>query len=84
MDHLTTQLADRLKKDPAMLQALMQSADGKALMKRLTQSDRGAELQHAAQAAVQGNTAQLADMIRRIMSSPDGAALVSRINQAIK
>lgn len=84
MDHLTIQLAERLKKNPAILHALMQSADGKALMQRLTQADRGAELQKAAQAAAQGDTAQLSDMIRAIMSSPDGAALIARINQAIK
>ena len=50
----------------------------------LTQGDRGAGLQQAAQAAAQGNPAQITEMVNRLMQSPEGAALVERINRAVQ
>lgn len=84
MDEMTARLAQQLKNDPAMLQALMQSRDGQMLMQLLTQGDRGAGLQKAVQAAAKGNPAEMTAMVNRIMQSPEGAALVERINKAVQ
>lgn len=83
MDDMTARLAQQLKNNPAMLRSLMQSRDGQMLMQMLTQGDRGAGLQRAAQEAAQGNPAEMASMIQRIMQSPEGAALVDRISKAV-
>lgn len=84
MDDMMARLANQLKSNPAMLRSLMQSADGQKLLQLLTQSDRGAGLQQAVQSAMQGNTTQMTDMVKRIMDSPDGAALIERINKAVQ
>ena len=84
MDEKTTRLAEQLKKDPAMLRALMQSQDGQTLMRMLTQGDQGAGLQRAVQSAVRGDTAQMVQMVNKIMQSPGGAELVDRINRAVQ
>ena len=79
-----TALAEQLKRDPAALRALMQSPDGQALIQMLTQGDRGASLQRAAQAAARGNPGEMMQMMRQVMSTAEGAALVERINQAMQ
>ena len=84
MDENTARLANELRQNPAMLQSLMRSSDGQALLRMLTQKDQGAGLQKAVQSAMRGDTTQMADMVRQIMQSPDGARLVERINQATK
>ena len=82
MDDNTARLAQQLRQNPAMLQSLMRSSDGQALMRMLTQQDQGAGLQQAVQAAMKGDTTKMTEMIHSIMRSPDGTALVERINQA--
>ena len=84
MDEKMAQMAEHLKQNPAMLKNLMQSRDGQALMRMLTQQDQGASLQKAAQSAAKGDPAELARMVAKMMQSPDGAALVERINKAIQ
>ena len=84
MDEKMVQMAEHLKQNPAMLKNLMQSRDGQALMRMLTQQDQGASLQKAAQSAAKGDPAELARMVTKVMQSPDGAALVERINKAIQ
>jgi len=84
MDEKTARLAEQLKNNPAILNSLMQSRDGRMLMQMLTQNDRGAALQQAIQSAVRGNTAQMTDMVQGIMRSPEGAALVNRIQQTLQ
>lgn len=83
MNDMTAKLANQLKSNPAALRSLMQSPDGQALLRMLTQGDQGAGLQQAAQAAAKGNPAQITEMINRLMQSPEGAALVERINKAV-
>ena len=84
MDEKMAQMAEHLKQNPAMLKNLMQSRDGQALMRMLTQQDQGASLQKAAQSAAKGDPAELARMVTKMMPNPDGAALVARINEAIQ
>lgn len=84
MDENTARLANELRQNPAMLQSLMRSSDGQALLRMLTQKDQGAGLQQAVQSAVKGDTTKMVEMIRGLVNSPDGAALVERINQATR
>lgn len=84
MDNMTSQLAEQLKRNPAMLQSLMRSKDGQRLIQMLTQNDHGAGLQKAAQAASAGDTAQMIEMVQKIMQSPEGAALAEKINRAVQ
>ena len=53
-------------------------------MRMLTQGDRGASLQRAAQSAARGSTAELAQLVNRVMQSSDGAEVVRRINQQLQ
>ncbi|MDY3984714.1 hypothetical protein [Dysosmobacter sp.] len=84
MDEKMQRMMEQLQRDPSAIQGLMQSRDGQALLRMLTQQDQGASLQRAAQSAVKGDTTQLARMVTQVMQSPDGAALVERINKAIR
>ena len=84
MDEQTARMIQQLKSNPAMLQALMQSRDGQALMRMPTQQDQGASLQRAVQSAARGDTAEMAQMVQKLMQSPDGAELINRINQATR
>ena len=84
MDEQTKRMMQQLKADPAMLQSLMQSRDGQALLGMLSGGDQGASLQKAAQSSARGNPAELMRMMNQVMQSPAGAELVQRINQSIK
>ena len=100
MDEKSAQMAEQLRKNPAMLKSLMQSRDGQTLMRMLTQDDGGAGLrnalspgmwrdiqagvQRAGQAAARGDTSAMGQMVNQIMQSPEGAALVERINKAVQ
>ena len=82
MDEQTKRMIQQLKANPAMLQSLMQSRDGQTLMQALTRPDNGAGLQRAVQAAMQGNTAGMAELVNRVAQSPEGAALLERISRS--
>ena len=84
MDEKSAQMAEQLRKNPAMLKSLMQSRDGQTLMQMLTQGDRGAGLQRAVQSAAKGDTTAMVQMVNQIMQSPEGAELVERINKAVQ
>lgn len=84
MDEKTARMVEQLRANPAMLQGLMQSRDGQALMQMLTQNDRGAGLQRAVQSATKGDPSEMVRMMNQIMQSPGGAELVQRINKAIQ
>ena len=84
MDEKSAQMAEQLRRNPAMLKSLIQSRDGQTLMRMLTQADGGAGLQRAVQSAAKGDTAAVTRMVSQIMQSPEGAALVERINKAVQ
>lgn len=84
MDEQTKRMIQQLKANPAMLQSLMQSRDGQALMQMLSAGDQGASLQRAAQSATKGNPAEIMRMMNQVMQSPAGAELVQRINRSMK
>ena len=83
MDENTRQMMEQLKSNPAALRKLMQSRDGQTLMQALTRPDNGAGLQRAVQAAMQGNTNIMADLVSRVDQSPEGAALLERISSSV-
>ena len=84
MDEKTARMVEQLKANPAMLQSLMQSRDGQALMQMLTQGDQGAGLQRAAQSAAKGDPSEMVRLVKQVMQSPGGAELVRRINKAVQ
>ena len=84
MDEQTTRMIQQLRANPAMLQSLMQSQDGQALLRMLSAGDQGASLQRAAQSAAKGNPAEMMRMMNQVMKSPAGAELVQRINRSIQ
>lgn len=84
MDEQTKRMIQQLKANPAMLQSLMQSRDGQALLQMLSAGDQGASLQRAAQSAAKGNPAEIMRMMNQVMQSPAGAELVQRINRSMK
>ena len=84
MDEQTNRMIQQLKSNPAMLQSLMQSRDGQALLQMLSAGDQGASLQRAAQSAAKGNPAEIMRMMNQVMKSPAGAELVPRINRSIQ
>lgn len=83
MDENTKQMMEQLKSNPAALRKLMQSRDGQTLMQALTRPDNGAGLQRAVQAAMQGNTNIMADLVSRVAQSPEGAARLERISSSV-
>ena len=83
MDENTRQMMEQLKSNPAALRKLMQSRDGQTLMQALTRPDNGAGLQRAVQAAMQGNTNIMADLVSQVAQSPEGAALLERISSSV-
>lgn len=84
MDEKTKRLANTLKNNPGAVQALLGTQDGQNLIRMLTQEDRGASLQRAAQSASRGDVTDMMRMVSRLMESPEGAALVERINKAVQ
>lgn len=78
------EMMERLKRDPAALQAVMQSQDGQMLLRLLSGSDGGRTLQQAVRQAAAGDAAAMSQMLQGIMSSPRGAALVQRIGESLQ
>ncbi|MDY3281518.1 hypothetical protein [Dysosmobacter sp.] len=84
MDENTSRIVESLRQNPAAVQALFQSRDGQALLRMLTEGDRGASLQKAAQSASRGDAADMVRMMKQVMQSKEGAALVDRINKTVR
>ena len=82
MDANMAQMMEQMKRNPALLQSLMQSKDGQMLLQMLTQGDQGFSLQQAVQSAMKGDTSGMMAMMDRIRQSPAGADLMNRITKA--
>ena len=78
------EMIDRLKRDPAALQGIINSPDAQALMRMLQGKDGGQTLDQAAAQASAGNTAQMTQMLKHIMSTPGGAQLIKRIAKSMQ
>lgn len=77
------EMMERLKRDPAALQAVMGSRDGQMLLGLLSGSDGGRTLQQAVRQAA-GDASAISGMLQGIMSTPQGAALVQRIGESLQ
>ena len=84
MDENAKHLLASLQRDPSRVQALFHSGDGQTLLRMLTEGDRGASLQKAAQNASRGDASDMVRMMKQVMESKEGAALVDRINKAVR
>ena len=84
MDNMATKLAEQLKQNPEMIQAMMQSKDGQRLIQMLTHGERGMGFQQAVRSASAGNPAQMMQMVQNLMKNPEGAALINRINRSLQ
>ena len=78
------EMMERLKRDPAALQAVMGSRDGQMLLGLLSGSDGGRTLQQAVRQAAAGDASAISGMLQGIMSTPQGAALVQRIGESLQ
>lgn len=78
------EMMERLKRDPAALQAVMGSRDGQMLLGLLSGSDGGRTLQQAVRQAAAGDASAINGMLQGIMSTPQGAALVQRIGESLQ
>ena len=78
------EMMERLKRDPAALQAVMGSRDGQMLLGLLSGSDGGRTLQQAVRQAAAGDASAISGMPQGIMSTPQGAALVQRIGESLQ
>ena len=76
-------MMQKLTSDQRALKSVMQSADGRALLGRLSGGDTAA-LGRAAQQAASGDTAALYGMLRQVLSTPEGAALVQRLEDSLR
>ena len=79
-DGKTLGAADLVKNREA-ISRLAQSSDAQRLLQLLRQ---GGEVQGAAQAAADGDPAELVKMMQQVMSSREGAELVERISRKAK
>ena len=78
------EMMERLKRDPAALQAVMGSRDGQMLLGLLSGSDGGRTLQQAVRQAAAVDASAISGMLQGIMSTPQGAALVQRIGESLQ
>jgi len=76
-------LLHQLQQNKAALLQLLSSADGKRLIELLSHQNGADHLKKAANAAAQGNTADISTMVANLMHSQEGAALIARINKSI-
>lgn len=84
MDNKTASLIQKLKDNKALAEQIMQSSEGQQLLNMLSQNDGGQALNHAAEAASQGNTQELATMLSQMMKSPNAKVLMERLNEQAK
>lgn len=84
MDDKTKKTIQQMNQDPATVQRLLTSQDGRRLIQMMSQANGGQALQQAANNAIRGDTSQIMQMVNQLVQTPEGAALVERINQAAK
>lgn len=82
MDDRTRQTIQQFNQDPAAMQRLLTSQDGRRLVELMNRTNGGGALQQAVMNAMRGDSGQIMQMINQLTQSPEGAALVERINQA--
>lgn len=76
------QTADQMRRNPQLLQEIIQSEDGKQIMTLLRQS--GYDLTSAAQSAEQGDLKTAAELLKGIMNHPEGRAILERLSRKLQ
>lgn len=76
------QMAEYLKRNPQMIEALAGSHDGQLLMARLQQN--GQALDQAKEKGQQGDFAAMANLIRGVMADREGRELLERLAKQIQ
>jgi len=79
---LSSPQAAQIMKDKRTIMELANSPDAKKLMQLLKQSSGGG-LQNAAQAALNGDTSALMELMGRVMQNPEGVKAVEGIGRNI-
>lgn len=74
------EMIEHLKQNPQIVQAMMNSSDGQALMQILRGADGGQALDRASA----GNTAQMVQLLKGVLSAPGGAELLRRIGASLQ
>ena len=84
MDNNLKELTQLLQANKAAITQLMRSPDGQRLMELMQSRGGSQQLNKAAGAAAQGNTADLSKMIQGMMQTKEGAQLVQRITSKVQ
>lgn len=74
-------LAAQLQQNRGMLAQVAKTGEARRLAEMLKQSG---PMEEAAQAAAQGDTAQLMGMVQKLMNDPEGAKLIQSINRQVE
>ncbi len=74
--------ATNLLNNKQAVESLMKSQEAKQLMELLSKNSEQ-NLQQAAQSAINGNTAQLAQLVEGLMRNPQSAKLVEDLNKKV-
>ena len=74
--------AASLMKDPSRLEQLRDAPETQRIFDLLSRTT--GDLESAAQRAAKGDTAQLADAIRRLMQDPEGSKLIQKMKENFK
>lgn len=80
MDERREWTARALEENPGFARAVMETPDGRELLRLLNRDGDG--FRRAVQAAARGDSADLAERLGRIARSGEGAALLSRLRTA--
>lgn len=83
MDQTLQEQLKKVQQNKALVQQLMNSADGQRLLALLT-ADGGSRLKNAAAAAEGGSTAEMVHMLAQVMESKEGAQLIQNIGGQLK
>lgn len=73
---------ESFQKNKDAMMSLVQSRDAKKLMQMMKQLS-GGELQSVAEAAMNGNTDPLNDLMNKLSQSPEGAKVVENLQQKL-
>lgn len=82
-DLLHSEEAARLMQDKHTLENLQKAPETRKLLNMLSRST-GGDLEGAANAAVQGDTARLMDAMGKLLRDPEGQKLMEQISKAVR
>ena len=78
----STPQAEQLLKNQAAIRQMLSNPETQKVLKQLQKKDT-AQLQAAAQAALQGNTSALNGLLKDLSSNPEAAKAIEHLNQTL-